>query len=503
MALKMPQPVKDKNSGVFYIRLRVPVDLVSSVGRKEVSKSLRTRDPATAKERFIEQHAAFQKRWATLRALPEPLPLKRILALAGRVYARLMEALEDEPGETEIWQQVLRLSEETERAEDGLERWYGPAVDELLVGEELAIDAATRSRLLQEVHKAWVQAAEQQLKRSEGDFSPDPKAHRFPTWEDRREPEGLTLTDLFELWKKEHLSNGKSPDTIRVFQHKKDSLADYLGHEDLSRIEPRNVSEWCDHLRHEKGLAPKTVRDKYLTAVRAMFRLARSKFLISSDATAEVVVKVPKKRKTRPQGFTDAEAKQILQHADRALASASNMSFHNKLACRWVPWICAYTGARVGEITQLRTEDFTVEDGIPVLKISPEAGTVKTGDYRLVPVHPHLEEMGLLDFVRSSMPGYLFHSGGASPEDAIRLSRNARDKIRTWVRQTAKFTDDRVQPNHGWRHRFKTQSRDAGIAVEYYDALQGHAKRTAGEDYGEFSTKALYREICKLPRIEV
>ncbi|MEC5293197.1 hypothetical protein, partial [Aurantimonas sp. C2-3-R2] len=31
---------------------------------------------------------------------------------------------------------------------------------------------------------------------------------------------------------------------------------------------------------------------------------------------------------------------------------------------RWVPWICAYTGARVNEITQLRRQDIKQIDGI-------------------------------------------------------------------------------------------------------------------------------------------
>ncbi|WP_370462857.1 DUF6538 domain-containing protein [Ruegeria sp. PrR005] len=59
----MPRPVKDKKSGIYYVRVRVPADLLATVGRAEISKSLRTREPAEAKERFAVEYAAMQRRW--------------------------------------------------------------------------------------------------------------------------------------------------------------------------------------------------------------------------------------------------------------------------------------------------------------------------------------------------------------------------------------------------------------------------------------------------------
>jgi len=88
MALSMPRPTKDKKSGIYYLRVRVPADLVKIVGKAEIPKSLRTRDPDEAKARFAIEYAAVQKRWAALRAKPEPIPHKRIVALAGKTYGQ-------------------------------------------------------------------------------------------------------------------------------------------------------------------------------------------------------------------------------------------------------------------------------------------------------------------------------------------------------------------------------------------------------------------------------
>ncbi|WP_422000025.1 DUF6538 domain-containing protein [Roseovarius mucosus] len=509
MTIVMPRPVKDSKSGIYYIRVRVPADLVASVGRLEVSKSLRTREPSVAKERFAVEYAAFQRRWAVLRATPEPIPLKQIVSLAGRVYQRLMAALEDEPGEALIWEQIKRLNAQTADSEGALEQWYGATVDEILLEEAIATDEISRKRLLKETQRAWEQATEQQHKQALGDFSPDPNANRFPEWSPKKTSttpsSGSTISDLFESWKRDHLANGKPENTVKDFYQKLEALRGFLGHENVERISPRDISEWTEHLRHEKELSPKTVGGKYLVAVKAVFRLARSKFLIEQDPSENVTVKIAKKVRSRSPGFTDDEAKCILSAASKIFDQSFNMAHHNKLACRWVPWICAYTGARAGEITQLRKEDLSFVNGIPQIMITPEAGTQKGGQYRIAPVHPHLQEIGLLDFIKSAPNGYLFHSSTPTSNQAevLKRSENARDKVADWVRDRVGITDKRIQPNHAWRHRFKTEGRNADIGLMYLDAIQGHAGRTAGEFYGAYPIETLYREICKLPRIDV
>jgi integrase len=64
-------------------------------------------------------------------------------------------------------------------------------------------------------------------------------------------------------------------------------------------------------------------------------------------------------RKVRSKGFSDDEARAIL-------AAALNYGPGSERPCtafakRWVPWLCAFTGARVGELAQLRREDLRRE----------------------------------------------------------------------------------------------------------------------------------------------
>jgi integrase len=171
----------------------------------------------------------------------------------------------------------------------------------------------------------------------------------------------------------------------------------------------------------------------------------------------------------------------------------------------------------VNEITQLRAEDVyegalpdTVRNGPApkrfwVIRITPEAGGVKSGEYRTVPLHDHLIEQGFIEFVKARGEGPLFYAperqkAGTSGQNPtyVRVGQ----AIGEWVRGLG-VKDPRVAPNHGWRHRFKTVARDCCMDAAKLDAIQGHAHAGVSGEYGDFWDAALKVEIDKHPRYEV
>jgi integrase len=214
-----------------------------------------------------------------------------------------------------------------------------------------------------------------------------------------------------------------------------------------------------------------------------------------------VTVIGPKRVELRDPGLTDTEAKKILRATLKAVPDG--VSPERALAHRWVPWLCAYTGARVNEMTQLRREDVYEVEGIWVLHVTPEAGSTKDGKARDVPVHSHLVEQGFLEVVKRARPGPLFydptrHRGGTEGNPQ---SKKVGEALARWVRAIG-VKDRNVQPNHGWRHRYKTDCRLAGIDPETRDAIQGHRPRTEGEKYGRVPIPVRARAVEKLPRYE-
>jgi integrase len=180
------------------------------------------------------------------------------------------------------------------------------------------------------------------------------------------------------------------------------------------------------------------------------------------------------------------------------------MTEENAAARRWAPWVCAYTGARVNEITQLRACDVVEADGIPCIRITPEAGTVKTQKKRTVPLHRHLVTMGFVEWAHSKK-GPLFYSvkRQRNPNRKNPTYTSVGNKLADWVRNKLEIKDPTVAPNHGWRHRFKTEGRRAGMVWLILDAIQGHAPRTEGESYGEVPPDVMLVEILKYPKYDV
>ena len=150
--------------------------------------------------------------------------------------------------------------------------------------------------------------------------------------------------------------------------------------------------------------------------MQAVYRVGVAKQRVEVDPTKGVTVKVTKNPILRSKSFTNTEAKMILACARRNPDDWGRTVIGNKNAFRWVPWICAFTGARAGEITQLRKEDLKKESGIDFLRITPEAGSVKSRNYRKVPIHPQLLELGLLEFIQGSPEGHLFFTLGVNDD---------------------------------------------------------------------------------------
>jgi integrase len=274
------------------------------------------------------------------------------------------------------------------------------------------------------------------------------------------------------------------------------------------------AQRWLDSLKTEKR-SPRTVRDIWLSAARTVHEWAKRRGMVKVNPFDGCVVEVPRTKVTRETGraFTDAEARTILHAAQRVRLLPIGTKGEQWAACRrWVPWLCAYTGARVGELTQLRAGDVQARQGpagsIWVLRLTPDAGTIKTGRARTVPLHADLIHQGFSEFAQHALaalgqPLFFKPPEGPSRNPNYRgPAVKARERLAVWVREQG-VDDPGISPNHAWRHLFKTRARRAGIEASIRDAIVGHAPRSTAESYEHVTVEDMAEALEEFPRYEL
>jgi integrase len=153
-------------------------------------------------------------------------------------------------------------------------------------------------------------------------------------------------------------------------------------------------------------------------------------------------------------------------------------------------------------LSQLRGDDVQQVEGIWAVRITPEAGTVKTEEARIVPLHSHLIEQGFPAFAKAQADGPLFYDPSRKrvESDDNRYYKKVGEHLASWVKGMG-ITG--VMPNHGWRHTFKTLAFEVGIEERVADAIQGHAPTTVSRTYGRTSLRTMANAIEKFPRFDI
>lgn len=548
MVLSMSRPWKHPVTGFYYFRKAVPKDLRFLVGKYEEKRSLGTKDPVEAKAKFIVVAACIAAEWAELRRRNVALALPALAELdeptirrAGEAYfAHLLEEDEEqridgfetserptmvitESGTGEI---ARLLKEQGFKAptfetydaakadhEEALRHAYARGltddffdteVDEVLSWEgfEIKLDPSSpsRKRLARELQAATIRATAAIRERNRGVLVDTPT---YPVPVAKPAATSTTtqsLTALLEDWWREAKAVGRKPSTYESYRNTINAFAVFLGHDAADRVEPRHVVDFKDHRlastnpRTGQPISPKTVKDSDLAALKTIFGWAATNHRLPSNPASGITIKLGKQRRLRSKGFSNDEAQSLLRAArEHRQGHESAKTFAAK---RWVPWLCAYTGARVGEIAQLRKQDIKHLEGAYVIHITPEAGTVKTDEARDVVLHADLVAEGFLTFVDDCAAGHLFLEP-AKTGDVRGPLRGLKNRLAEFARLTV--SDPHVKPNHGWRHRFKTLWREAGLDPRIMDAIQGHSAKTVSDTYGDVTIRAQAAALAKFP----
>lgn len=509
-----------EKGGRFYARVAVPKPLIPFVGKSELLESLGGDRRAAMRKHpgavavLQAQVIAAERRAAQAGVVPVEEGRFALAPdqIAASHYAQRL-ALDDALRNDARYPSVGIDDQLVQRLRDGsagklgdidLALTVGAQIERFRIAGNLTAEAGSDEwrMIARALCAAELEALARVAERDEGDFTGQPS---HPVIVNATPPEDapapVPLKTLFHDYIASRQALGKHKDGAKQWENAIKHLLKFVGHGDAGRITKRNLLDWRDKLLSEKK-APKTIANVYLASVRAVFRWAFENDRLTKNEAEAVRQEIPKKVHLRERGYTTPEAEKVLK-ASRAYlpAEASNLSnresAHITAAKQWVPLLCAFTGARVVEMAQLRKEDVRQEGDQWIARISPDAGSVKTGGYRDVPLHRQIIAEGFVQFVKASTSGPLFH-GGKTPDKYLAGARVTAGRLSSWL-QASGLVPEGVQPSHGWRHRFKTQGRELSLSDRVIDAIQGHAGKTASDDYGDVSVIARARAIDALP----
>lgn len=510
-------------NGRYFARLVVPKELRQFVGKTELRKPLGP-DYRTALRKLpgevalLQHEIALAERRAVEAGVrgvtvgryplaPEQIALRdyeRQIAFDATIRAQHHHYAQFEVDADEA--RLFRDGFAGKLSDDELDALVGHRIERFRAsGNTDAVKGTPEWRkLAQALCVASYEAMARQHERNEGDFAGRPSHPLLTSVEPTADDlPPVSLKGLLADYLRSRSMIGKGKGAEKRWTPVFVDLVKFIGHDDARRLTKQNVMEWRDSRLNT--LSAKTVGDVYLASLRTVLKWAVANDKLATNVAETVRQQVPKKQLSREQGFTDDEALVVLKaardHAPSVTDNPATMEAAQTTAAkRWAPFLCAFSGARIGEITQLRKEDFRQEGDTRVMRIAPDAGTVKAGNYRDVPLHPQLKEIGFLDFLDSAPSGPLFYplKRGTNPSTA---AKTVAGRISQWL-QGLGVVPDGVSPSHGWRHRFKTVGREEGISDRTLDAIQGHASKTAGDGYGDVTLKARKAAIDKLPRYQ-
>lgn len=557
----MTQPFKDKRSGIYYIRRRVPKDvkpLLSDMG-EFYKRSLQTTCSREAKTRFIAEWAKSEELFEIARrqSSHEYQPTARdAVQLAARWAKRELEHMDQmgtydewliptEEGPPETGRDMLGFG----KARNLLERHDFPGstrgrlnsyvADELL--RHNLPPAPPESDFGKQLQEAFLvqllELSKVALRRYHDDHTTTlslPPEVPLSAEALRRPALETKLSQVFEAWaKRTRETDGDSRDIrkrISEYQATINRFIELLGDLPVELIKRKTVEEFQSLLRRlpSKGdgirslsapeqiakadslnlprLGTATVKNRLMALSAVLSYAVRMEYLdenpVTASGTKQLAKATNKAARLAPRkSYNPEELVQIFSSPlFKGKWTPPRASFGE--AWYWLPLLLCYTGARREEIAQMRAKEVRKsEEGIWYLDLMSTADEDDGRTMKTLGSHRaialHPDLMTL---------GFLEYVSGLPQDGQLfpMLTPNPEGWYghnfgKRWGAYLKETAklESPVRPLHGFRHTFKTMCREAGVPEEIHDAMTGHSDGSVSRKYGDRQLLAVQLEHLK------
>ncbi|MQW16682.1 site-specific integrase [Sinorhizobium meliloti] len=545
-----------RRGSTYSLRRRVPTDLVEAVGRREIWVSLGTSNYKAAAKKARLEAVRLDIQWDKQREalkIGEPLksvdtvseaelrhvvvsdfwasqqeaPLGRVSTEDGRDY---LESLEAELGGLEASDPSSLAAVFSHAKAIILERKLPIQVppDQKFGERSGTVHASPElARLLELLRRSDVEKVKRLIDRLEGghgDNAFDPFFAGVNSFSEApNASNGLTLGEAIKRFETDptraHLGDTADAKYVVTFRVMKEVIGDDRPLVSITRAECASVQEIIAGLppnlsklkaygdcktmravvakaaeRGDKLMSPGTVR-VYTHTLSAFFNWANRKGLLTNN---------PATRLASANGAADVSRRPFtVDELNKIVGALREWSADVRLPGRyWVPLIAIFSGMRLGEIVSLTVDEVVVRDGAECFVLRRTEGrSLKTpGSERVIPVHPQLNQLGLLQRVatlREQGVKRLFPDLRGKTQHE--LSDLFQKRFSYWLKRVL-LINERGVSFHSFRHGFRDALREAGVPIDATRALGGWARSAAVEErYGQGARVAtLARWMAKI-----
>lgn len=422
--MRIPSYIQRSRHGIYFFRIVVPKALRETVhDRWEIKHSLQTRDlrealrvarplALQAFELFERLGGGMSKTTPSIQdilakaqsgQLRDLRATKTITLPDGTKHTYDVQTDSSDPAEIAAFERQVEQERAELRAAEDRYRAQAPTSEAMLAYQRKDQEEMEAFKRQLEAERAERAAATAAPKADEQDepplkFTPDPENTASRRW-----------AEYVKFKNGVNWTAGRTPDANdRKFQ---EFLAWWGKDEDIRAIDRPLINQFINYLMTERmvdsgarkgqsGLNARTV-DNYTSVINGLLEWAQDKEYFPDDRRLPTAKQTIVKKAARRARSAKANP-EYMPHQLRRLFAPEHYQF--KLAHHfWPPLIALFTGGRRREIAQLLVHDFRVIDGFPAMSIDDLGDDDKSiksaAAKRIIPVHPELIQLGLLDYV--------------------------------------------------------------------------------------------------------
>ncbi len=275
------------------------------------------------------------------------------------------------------------------------------------------------------------------------------------------------------------VEKGLRPLTCEAYERDLAQYSEYLESADatLSTARQAHVAGFLDHLR-QHGVESRSAARK-LSCLRGFYRWLLLDKRIDRDPT--VNLESLSTWKVLPKSLAESEIRAMMESA--GIAARHPQSSETDLRDRAILELLYAGGLRVSELTNLRVEDLSLDDGRIRLR-------GKGDKERVVPLgRPSIQ--ALESYLAGGRPGL----AGRSRDSWLFLSERGRPLSRQWIWRLVKASNRNASP-HTLRHSCATHMVEHGADLRSVQILLGHADIATTQVYTHMALghlKAVHR----------